>query len=80
MAAPSVLETQPSNEVAGVASGSAGEGRPGVDSPLRIDRMVRTYHTFVWRTLRRLGLTEDEADDGAQGVFVTAAIRAPRLR
>jgi RNA polymerase sigma-70 factor (ECF subfamily) len=49
-----------------------------VDPPSRGERvegLVRSEFTFVWRCLRRLGLRAGEADDGAQQVFLVAARR-----
>jgi RNA polymerase sigma-70 factor (ECF subfamily) len=37
--------------------------------------MVRDHLDFTWRSLRRLGLTPDGADDAAQRVFVVASER-----
>lgn len=39
----------------------------------RVDQMVRVHFGLVWRYLRRLGLSEADADDGAQQVFLTFA-------
>lgn len=39
----------------------------------RVNQMVRTHFGLVWRYLRRLGLSEADADDGAQQVFLTFA-------
>ena len=36
----------------------------------RLRRAVDEHYLFVWRTLRRLGVPEDEADDVAQEVFL----------
>lgn len=41
----------------------------------RLQSLVRRELPPVWRLLRRLGLTEAEADDAAQQVFVVAARR-----
>ncbi len=51
-----------------------------VDPPVpaaseRIGALVRAQFSFVWRSLRRLGLAEAEADDAAQQVFLVAARR-----
>ena len=35
--------------------------------------MMAAHFDFVWRSLRRLGLSPADADDGAQEVFVTAS-------
>lgn len=54
-------------------------GRPAIvmphDAPgkRRIEAMVRDHFGLIWRTLRRLGLSEADADDGAQQVFLTTA-------
>ena len=42
----------------------------------RTTALVREHFAFVWRVLRRLGLTEPDADDAAQQVFLVAARRA----
>jgi RNA polymerase sigma-70 factor, ECF subfamily len=39
----------------------------------RMRRMVDEHFDFVWRTLRRLGVSAEAVDDGAQNVFCTAA-------
>jgi RNA polymerase sigma-70 factor (ECF subfamily) len=41
----------------------------------RIHTLVQTNHAFIWRTLRRLGLTAEAADDAAQQVFLVASRR-----
>ena len=41
----------------------------------RVRALVKEHHAFVWRTVRRLGLPEDAADDAAQQVFVVLARR-----
>jgi RNA polymerase sigma-70 factor (ECF subfamily) len=45
----------------------------------RIQRMVKVYFGLVWRYLRRLGLSEADADDGAQQVFLVAARKLDRI-
>jgi RNA polymerase sigma-70 factor, ECF subfamily len=40
---------------------------------------VRTHFTFVWRTLRRFGVPESDAQDAAQRVFVIATERLDRI-
>jgi RNA polymerase sigma-70 factor (ECF subfamily) len=42
----------------------------------RVANMVQRHHQLVWRTLRRLGVSEHDADDAAQHVFWTFAQRA----
>lgn len=41
----------------------------------RLRSMFAAHFEFVWRSLRRLGLTDDQADDAAQQVFMVAARR-----
>lgn len=43
--------------------------------PVRVEAFVREHHAFVWRVLRRSGLSPADADDAAQRVFITAAAR-----
>lgn len=42
---------------------------------LRLERMFNEHHDFIWRLLRRLGLSRQGADDAAQHVFLVAAER-----
>jgi RNA polymerase sigma-70 factor (ECF subfamily) len=48
----------------------------------RVAAMVANHHGQVWRSLRRLGLSESDADDASQQVFLVAHRRladiAPR--
>jgi RNA polymerase sigma-70 factor, ECF subfamily len=53
------------NCIAAVASADAEPGR-------RIATMVANYHGLVWRSLRRLGVFECDADDASQQVFLVA--------
>jgi RNA polymerase sigma-70 factor, ECF subfamily len=41
----------------------------------RTTALVREHFAFVWRVLRRLGLSEADADDATQQVFLVAARR-----
>jgi RNA polymerase sigma-70 factor (ECF subfamily) len=41
----------------------------------RLRSLVAEHFDFIWRSLRRLGLDADGADDGAQKVFMVAARR-----
>jgi RNA polymerase sigma-70 factor (ECF subfamily) len=42
---------------------------------LRLERMFAEHHAAIWRSLRRRGLTSDEAADATQETFVIAAKR-----
>jgi RNA polymerase sigma-70 factor, ECF subfamily len=49
-----------------------------IGSPLpaqQLGELVRSHFGFVWRVLRRLGLSESDADDAAQQVFLSASRR-----
>jgi RNA polymerase sigma-70 factor (ECF subfamily) len=39
----------------------------------RLRAMFDAHFDFIWRSLRRLGLSEDRADDAAQQVFIIAS-------
>jgi RNA polymerase sigma-70 factor (ECF subfamily) len=41
----------------------------------RLRAMLDAHFDFIWRSLRRLGLSDDRADDAAQQVFVVASRR-----
>jgi RNA polymerase sigma-70 factor (ECF subfamily) len=47
---------------------SSAEAEPG----RRIAALVANHHTLVWRCLRRLGVSESDADDASQQVFLVA--------
>lgn len=46
----------------------------------RLERMFNEHHDFIWRLLRRLGLSSGSADDAAQHVFLVAAERLNDIR
>ena len=57
-------------------------GRPSGmrrDADLRVAELVRAQLPFVWRFLRRLGLSAADADDAAQQVFVVATSFMDRI-
>lgn len=47
--------------------------------PGRLSELVKKELAPLWRFLRRLGLTEAEADDGAQQVFIVVARRLDEI-
>lgn len=55
---------------------SAGDEQPRVrwtmDQRQRVAALVEAHFDVVWRTLRRLGLSDEDAADGAQQVFLIA--------
>jgi RNA polymerase sigma-70 factor (ECF subfamily) len=46
----------------------------------RLGRMFDDHHDFVWRRVRRLGLSTDKADDAAAQVFLVAAERIDDIK
>jgi len=50
------------------------------DPSTRLGRLVRKQFGFVWRLLRRIGLTETEADSAGREVFAAAAQRIGDIR
>jgi len=42
-------------------------------------QLVREHFDFIWRLVRRLGLSAEDADDVAQQVFMTASQRLPEI-
>src|SRR3954462_13970488 len=47
--------------------------RPVAVSVDRLSEMFHHHYDFVWRSVRRLGVTPDAVDDAAQEVFVVAS-------
>jgi RNA polymerase sigma-70 factor, ECF subfamily len=45
----------------------------------RLRLLMTTHFDFVWRSLRRLGLPEPDADDGAQEVFLVASRKLSQI-
>jgi RNA polymerase sigma-70 factor, ECF subfamily len=58
----------------------AGELAPEVASAARFRELVDAHYEFIWRSLRRLGVSQGDADDAAQQVFVTAARKLTAIR
>lgn len=60
--------------------GRDGEAEPPADPVGRLRALVGEHFDFVWRYLRRMGVADGDADDGAQRVFLTAAERLGDIR
>lgn len=45
----------------------------------RVHALVNEYMDFVWRSLRRLGVTDVDCDDGCQRVWVVVAQKLPLI-
>lgn len=65
----------------------AGQGSAGSASPervaaehARLRRMLDESFDFIWRSLRRFGLSDDRADDAAQQVFIIASRKLDMIR
>lgn len=69
-------------EIRAVASPLTETGAGAVDgAPLaRLGRLIRKQFGFVWRLVRRLGLTETEVDSAVREVFNAAAQRIGDIR
>lgn len=62
---------------AAVAEQTVGREEPGDEARLR--RIFDDHFTFVWRYLRRMGLSSADADDAAQQVFVVLSRKLDRV-
>lgn len=49
------------------------------DDRTRLCRLVEQHHGLVWRTLRRLGFADADADDAAQEVFLVVYRKLDRI-
>ena len=67
----SILQLVPSNPA---------ELLPAEASKARLERMFNEHHDFIWRLVRRLGLSPGSADDAAQHVFLVAAERLADIK
>jgi RNA polymerase sigma-70 factor (ECF subfamily) len=54
------------------ASQAARPSSAEAETGRRIAALVANHHTLVWRCLRRLGVSESDADDASQQVFLVA--------
>jgi RNA polymerase sigma-70 factor, ECF subfamily len=54
------------------ASRAAPPVLPDAEPSRRVAVMVAKHHSRVWRSLRRLGVSESDADDASQQVFLVA--------
>lgn len=62
-----------------VTRGSAGRGVDDRDRARSQSELVRTHLPVVWRFLRRLGLSPEDADDVAQEVFLVAVRKMDQI-
>lgn len=61
------------------AAEATAEGGSVEPVPKDFDQIVRSHLDFVWRVLRRLGFSAEDADDAAQQVFMIAAQKSEQL-
>lgn len=61
------------------ADAAPGPGHVAGDQA-RLRRMLDESFDFIWRSLRRFGLSDDRADDAAQQVFIIASRKLDMIR
>lgn len=49
-------------------------------TPVDLQQLVNSHFAFIWRLLRRLGLSSADADDAAQQVFLIAGTKLSLIR
>lgn len=54
------------------ATSSGGAARSPAEAAAHVAELFREHGAFVWRSLRRLGMSESDADDLCQEVFLVA--------
>jgi RNA polymerase sigma-70 factor (ECF subfamily) len=63
---------------ASMPSSSVGElatAAPGASLAPRLRALAEQEHAFVWRLLRRMGLSKEDADDATQEIFLVGLHR-----
>jgi RNA polymerase sigma-70 factor (ECF subfamily) len=70
---------QPDPEITGDSPNPLPASAAPRAAPRRFDDLISSQLEFVWRLLRRFGLSAPDADDAAQQVFLVAARRLPQL-
>lgn len=67
-------------DAAQLAEAPSAEGSPSITDAKRFAEMVNQNIDFVWRTVRRLGVSVADADDATQQVFVVAHQKVAEIR
>lgn len=62
------------------AEAASAEGTPSITDATRFAELVSQNIDFVWRTVRRLGVSAADADDATQQVFVVAHQKVAEIR
>ncbi len=68
--------------VSGIEPRAIEEPAPGAgpdDREAQVRALVANHYDFIWRSLRRVGLNDADADDAAQEVFVVAARKLEQI-
>jgi RNA polymerase sigma-70 factor (ECF subfamily) len=63
------------SDVAALAAERVDERTVGPARSRRLTAIANLHYAFIWRSLRRLGVAEQAADDAAQQVFVLCAVK-----
>jgi RNA polymerase sigma-70 factor (ECF subfamily) len=60
---------------------ASGVAAPAATAPHagRLEAMASENYSFIWRSLRRLGVAEQAVDDAAQQVFVLGAVKVAQI-
>lgn len=62
------------------AAAASSGGVVARDARARLEAIFATHFDFIWRSLRRFGLSEDRADDAAQQVFMIASRKIDAIK
>lgn len=79
MTSSAALHLGPAQEAGPGPVGSAPPERLAQEQA-RLRRMLDESFDFIWRSLRRFGLSDDRADDAAQQVFIIASRKLDTIR
>lgn len=59
--------------------GQFAEGSLGSEREQKLRALVNEHFDFIWRLLRRMGLSAEDADDAAQQVFMAATRKSEQI-
>jgi RNA polymerase sigma-70 factor, ECF subfamily len=79
LAAPAIRPGAPAAAEAPERGEVAERTKPTTERVERLRRIFDEHFDFTWKLLRRLGLTPEDADDGAQEVFIVAARKLDQI-
>ena len=75
-----VLSTSPPGPTDAAQDESVLVARPATGNAAPLRKLVREHLDFVWRSLRRFGVTDADADDATQRVFLIASSKLSMIR